>query len=79
MSPRRFHGLGSRLLDPPIARYVTRVVLAVGAVERLAGGRVRVQTAPDPRTGSTALVMDRLDLVHALCQQAARPRWGSIR
>ena len=60
---------GERRRIERLARYLTRVVLAVGAVERLAGGRVRVQTAPDPRTGSTALVMDRLDLVHALCQQ----------
>jgi len=52
-----------------LARYATRVVLPVGAVELLEGGRVWVETAPDPRTGSTVLEMDRLDLVHALCQQ----------
>ncbi len=52
-----------------LARYATRVVLPVGAVELLEGGRVRVETAPDPRTSSTVLVMDRLDLVHAVCQQ----------
>ena len=44
-------------------------MLAVGAVELLRGGRVRVQTAPDPCTGRTFVEMDRLDLVHALCQQ----------
>ena len=52
-----------------LARYATRVVLAVGAVKLLDGGRVRVETGPDPRTGQSVLVMDRLDLVHALCQQ----------
>ena len=45
------------------------MVLAVGAVELLPGGRVRVETAPDPRTGRTFVELDRLDLVHALCQQ----------
>ena len=60
---------GERRRIERLARYLTRVVLAVGAIELLEGGRVRVQTAPDPRTGSTALVMDRLDLVYALCQQ----------
>ena len=38
-------------------------------MQLLDGGRVRVETGPDPRTGQSVLVMDRLDLVHALCQQ----------
>ena len=60
---------GERARLERLARYLTRVVLAVGAVELLPLGRVRVQTAPDPRTGRTFVEMDRLDLVHALCQQ----------
>lgn len=62
-----------------LARYATRVVLPVGAVELLEGGRVRVETAPDPRTGSTVLEMDRLDLVHAVCQQIPSPRMHMVR
>jgi len=62
-----------------LARYATRVVLPVGAVELLDGGRVRVETAPDPRTGSTVLEMDRLDLVHAVCQQIPSARMHMIR
>ena len=60
---------GERARLERLARYLTRVVLAVGAVELLRGGRVRAQTAPDPCTGRTFVEMDRLDLVHALCQQ----------
>ena len=60
---------GERARLERIARYLTRVVLAVGAVELLAGGRVRIETAPDPRTGRSFVELDRLDLVHALCQQ----------
>ena len=52
-----------------LARYASRVVLPVGAVELLEGQRVRVETAPDPRTGQAVLEMDRLGMVHALCQQ----------
>ncbi len=32
-------------------------------------GCVEVETPPDPVTSSTVLVLDRLELVHALCQQ----------
>ena len=60
---------GERARLERLARYATRVVLAVGALTLLDGGRVRVETAPDPRSGSTVLEMDRLDLVHAVCQQ----------
>ena len=41
----------------------------MGAVKLLPGGRVRVETAPDPQTGRSFVELDRLDLVHALCQQ----------
>ena len=60
---------GERTRLERLARYLTRVVLAVGAVKLLPGGRVRVETAPDPQTGRTFVELDRLDLVHALCQQ----------
>ena len=47
-----------------------RSILRAFRLRRLRyGGRVRIETAPDPRTGRSVRVMDRLDLVHALCQQ----------
>ena len=52
-----------------LARYATRVVVAVGALRFREDGRVEIETPPDPVTGSTVLVLDRLELVHALCQQ----------
>ena len=52
-----------------LARYATRVVMAVGAIRFRKDGRVEVETPPDPITASTVLVLDRLELVHALCQQ----------
>ncbi len=52
-----------------LARYATRVVVAVGAMGFREDGRVEIETPPDPVTSSTVLVLDRLELVHALCQQ----------
>jgi len=60
---------GERERAERLARYATRVVLATGKVERLAGGRVRIQTPPDPRTGQTVLELDELEFMHAVCQQ----------
>ncbi len=60
---------GERERAERLARYATRVVLATGKVRRLEGGRVRVETPPDPWTGRTWLELDELELVHAVCQQ----------
>jgi hypothetical protein len=52
-----------------LARYATRVVVAVGAVKRAGPGRVHIETPRDPRTGQTILDLDELEFVHAVCQQ----------
>jgi hypothetical protein len=60
---------GERERAERLARYATRVVVATGKVKRLAGGRVRIETPPDPRTGRTWLELDEIEFVHAVCQQ----------
>ena len=52
-----------------LARYATRAPVAAGAVRERPDGRIEIDTPPDPKTGSTVKVLDRLDFVHALCQQ----------
>ena len=52
-----------------LARYATRAPLAVGAVRERPDGRIEIDTPPDPKTGATVKVLDRLDFVHAICQQ----------
>jgi hypothetical protein len=62
-------GGGERARLERLARYATRVPLAVGAVHERADGRIEIETPPDPRTGATRLVLTRLDFIHAVCQQ----------
>jgi hypothetical protein len=62
-------GGGERARLERLARYATRVPLAVGAVHERADGRIEIETPPDPRTGATRLVVTRLDFIHAVCQQ----------
>ena len=62
-------GGGERERAERLARCATRVVVATGKVRRLEGGRVQIETPPDPRTGRTRLELDELDFVHAVCQQ----------
>jgi len=62
-------GAGEEARLERLARYTTRATLAVGAVREQADGRIAIDTPPDPRTGGTVKVLDRLDFVHAVCQQ----------
>ena len=62
-------GGGERTRLERLARYATRVPLAVGAMHERADGQIEVETPPDPRTGATRLVLTRLDFIHAVCQQ----------
>jgi len=63
------HRCDSRRAAERLARYATRVVVATGKVRRLEGGRVRIETPSDARTGRTWLELDEIEFVHALCQQ----------
>jgi hypothetical protein len=56
-----------------LARYVTRPALAQGAVTLREDGKAVVSTPPDPRTGARELVLDPLDLVHAVVTQIPDP------
>ena len=60
---------GERARAERLARYATRVVVAGGRIRRLEGGRVRIETPPDPHTRRTWVDMDELEFVHAVCQQ----------
>ena len=62
-------GTGEEKRLERLARYATRAPLASGAVRERPDGQIEVDTPPDPKTGSTVKVLDRLDFVHALCQQ----------
>ena len=52
-----------------LARYLTRGPMPQDVVEKVEGGRLRVRTPPDPRTGLADKILDPLDLIHALTTQ----------
>lgn len=62
-----------------LARYVTRPALAQGAVTLREDGKAVVKTPPDPGTGATELVLDPLDLVHAVVTQIPEARKHLVR
>jgi hypothetical protein len=62
-----------------LARYATRVTLAVGAVRDRPDGRIEIETPPDPKTGARVKVLDRLDFIHAVCQQIPDAKLHQIR
>jgi hypothetical protein len=41
-----------------LARYLTRGLLPIDVVEKVEGGRLRVRTPPDPRTGLAEKILD---------------------
>jgi hypothetical protein len=43
-----------------MVRYIARALFALGKIHLLANDRVRVDTPPDPRTGTTHVEMDVL-------------------
>ena len=62
-----------------LARYATRVSLAVGAVRDRQDGRIEIDTPPDPHTGARVKVFDRLDFIHAVCQQIPDAKLHQVR
>ena len=62
-------GAGEEKRMERLACYTTRAPVAAGAVRERPDGRIEIDTPPDPKTGSTVKVLDRLDFVHAVCQQ----------
>ena len=62
-----------------LARYLTRGPMPLDVVEKVEGGRLRVRTPPDPRTGLVEKILDPLDLIHALTTQIPDPGQHMIR
>ena len=62
-----------------LARYLTRGPLPIDVVEKAEGGRLRVRTPPDPRTGLTDKLLDALALIHALTTQIPDPGQHLVR
>ena len=66
---------GQRVLasDPDglerLARYVTRVAMPTNAVTLREDGKAVLATPPDPHTGACQVVLDPIELVHALVTQ----------
>jgi len=56
------------------ARYITRPVLAVDALEKLDNGTLVLDTPPDPRTGATSIELDPLEWIHRITSHIPDPR-----
>jgi hypothetical protein len=56
------------------ARYITRPVLAMDALEKLDNGSLALETPPDPRTGATSIERDPLEWIHRITSHIPDPR-----
>ena len=55
------------------ARYITRPVLAMDALEKLDDENLVLKTPPDPRTGATSIELDRLEWIHRITSHIRDP------
>ena len=55
------------------ARYITRPVLAMDALEKLDDGSLVMETPPDPRTGATSIELDPLEWIHRITSHIPDP------
>ena len=55
------------------ARYITRPVLAMDALETLDDGSLVLETPPDPRTGATSIALDPIDWIHRITSHIPDP------
>jgi hypothetical protein len=55
------------------ARYITRPVLAMDALEKLDNGSLVLKTPPDPRTGATSIELDPLEWIHRITSHIPDP------
>jgi len=55
------------------ARYITRPVLALDALEKLDHGGLVLETPPDPKTGATSITMDPLEWIHRITSHIPDP------
>jgi hypothetical protein len=75
---QRIGGTSCQLLTDPCrlksqARYITRPVLAMDALEKQAGGWLAMKTPPDPKTGATSIEMDPLAWIHRITSHIPDP------
>jgi hypothetical protein len=78
--PQRLHR-AERLSEEFVGSLLgsTRGPLPLDVVEKVEGGRLRVRTPPDPRTGLVEKILDPLDLIHALTTQIPDPGQHLVR
>jgi len=55
------------------ARYITRPVLAMDALEKLDDGNLVLETPPDPRTGATSIELDPIEWIHRITSHIPDP------
>jgi hypothetical protein len=55
------------------ARYITRPVLAMDALQKLDAGHLVLQTPPDPRSGATSITLDPLEWIHRIASHIPDP------
>jgi hypothetical protein len=55
------------------ARYITRPALAMDALQSLDGGRLVMETLPDPRTGATSIELDPMEWIHRITSHIPDP------
>jgi hypothetical protein len=55
------------------ARYITRPVLAMDALENLNDGNLVLETPPDPRTGATSIELDPIEWIHRITSHIPDP------
>jgi hypothetical protein len=55
------------------ARYITRPVLAMDALEKLDGGSLVLETPPDPRSGATSITLDPIEWIHRITSHIPDP------
>ena len=68
------------VMDPDKrVQQATRGRLPMEVVEKVEGGRLRVRTPPDPRTGLVEKILDPLELIHALTTQIHDPGQHMVR
>jgi hypothetical protein len=55
------------------ARYITRPVLAMDALQKLDDGRLVMEPPPDPRTVATSIALDPLEWIHRITSHIPDP------
>jgi hypothetical protein len=57
-----------------LLRYITRAPIRIDSIEIDDEGHVRIATPPDPKSGTTELVVDPLEWIHAIASKISERR-----